>query len=342
VSEAPRFSIILPTHNRADVLPFAIRSALWQTESDFELLVAGDGCTDGTAEVISRCGNPRLRWFDLPKAPGIGYANRNIALREARGRYVAYLAHDDLWFPDHLARIGEVLDDPGVELAYSRGLAVGLDGRVTPYAYNLGVPGHRAGLWRGESAITLCTVAHRRSCLAKYGFWDETLLRGADIEYWHRIAAGGSFANVGFLPDPTSLHFVAHWRETNASRARDRMADVLVGGFLDALLPDMLRLPTEGGRTQQEAAWRHLASNPEARVREIRAGVVQLQDAMLWRFRNPAGLAGLRAGWMLATVLDKIARAAWWAASSERRGLFRRLRSRTGPREHARMRRAGD
>ena len=95
---APLFSVLLPTHNRADVLESAIRSVLALTLEDFELFVVGDGCTDHSKDVVAGMQDGRIRWFDLPKAPHFGYANRNRALREARGTYVAYMADDECGF----------------------------------------------------------------------------------------------------------------------------------------------------------------------------------------------------------------------------------------------------
>ena len=314
------------------MLPFAIRSALWQTETDFELLIVGDGCTDRTAEAVRAMQDPRIRWFDLPKAPGVGYANRNVALRQARGRFIAYLAHDDIWFPDHLSRLGERLEDNAIDFAYSRGLSVATDGNITPYWCNLAIPGHRSALRSGRSAITMCTVAHAKRCLDQYGYWDETLARSADKEMWRRILEGGRFERFAFLAEPTSLHFVAAWRRTSMLAVQEAASRLLLKGLLRTASPPRLRLPSPPGVTQQQAAWEYLAAAPAERIAKLREAVVQFQDAVMWKSKTPAGLLGLGIGLVLGAGLERVVRAGLWLASPDRRHSLRELRRRgAGP-----------
>jgi GT2 family glycosyltransferase len=335
---APRFTILLPTHNRADVLPLAIQSVLWQTERDFELLILGDGCTDGTARVVESFKDSRIRWFDLPKAPGIGYANRNAGLRHARGRYVAYQAHDDIWFPDHLERIGARLDESGADLVHSRYLAVDLFDRLLPSAFDIGVPGHVASIGRGQMALTMCSMAHTRASVDRHGPWDETMLSAGDAEFYYRIASGGEGRNVAFVPEPTALHFVAKWRATPRSRSRGRLAGRLLRSLYDRYLPDALRLAVEPGESQQQAAWRRLSANPDGQAAAIRHAVVQFHDALLWQGRSTPRLIGLSVGHAVGSALEAIWVAALWAGSKNQRRWMGGLRERTRALDKARTR----
>ena len=102
---APRVTVLVPVHDQAELLRTSLRTVLAQRFADLEVIVAGDGCRDDSEAVARGAGDPRVRWVGFPKEPGYGYANRARALAEARGRYVAYLAPDDLWAPDHLEHL---------------------------------------------------------------------------------------------------------------------------------------------------------------------------------------------------------------------------------------------
>jgi glycosyltransferase involved in cell wall biosynthesis len=207
---APLFSVLLPTHNRADVLEAAIRSVLAQTLEDFELFVVGDGCTDHSKDVVAGMQDGRIRRFDLPKAPHFGYANRNRALREARGTYVAYMADDDLWFPDHLELLAGALENSDFELAYTLPLWIAPDGGLAPLDFDLNDPDTRdTFLGMQRNAIPCNCVAHRRDCLDRYGYWNEDLPACGDWDLWARIIRGGGRRNVGVVRVPSGLHFRA-------------------------------------------------------------------------------------------------------------------------------------
>jgi glycosyltransferase involved in cell wall biosynthesis len=97
----PRVSVILPTYNRAYILPEAVESVLQQTFSDFELIIADDGSTDETAQMVRRFRDPRIRFLRNEKNRGVAAA-RNHALGPARGEFVAFLDSDDVWMPQKL------------------------------------------------------------------------------------------------------------------------------------------------------------------------------------------------------------------------------------------------
>ena len=99
---APVVSVVIATYNRSGVLRYAIETALGQTLKNIEVLVIGDGCTDDSPEVVAAFQDSRLLWHNLPSNTGSQSVPNNTGIAMARGCYVAYLSHDDLWMPHHL------------------------------------------------------------------------------------------------------------------------------------------------------------------------------------------------------------------------------------------------
>lgn len=117
--DAPLVSVITATYNRSRVVAHAIESVRRSTLTDWELLVVGDACTDDTADVVAATGDPRVTFTNLAVNAGEQSAPNNEGLRLARGRYVAYLNHDDLYFPDHLAAAVDGCQRLGADLVWS-------------------------------------------------------------------------------------------------------------------------------------------------------------------------------------------------------------------------------
>ncbi|OGN63662.1 MAG: hypothetical protein A3E80_02715 [Chlamydiae bacterium RIFCSPHIGHO2_12_FULL_49_9] len=112
-------SIVMATYNRGQIIGFSIRSVLQQTRSDWELLVIGDACTDNTEEVVSSFQDPRIRFFNLQQRVGDQSGATNFGIQEAKGEFLSFLNHDDLWFPDHLERSVAHLEKNNCDLVYT-------------------------------------------------------------------------------------------------------------------------------------------------------------------------------------------------------------------------------
>ena len=99
-------SVITPTYNRAEYLANAINSVLFQTYSDFELIIVDDNKPDSearkkTEEVVRAFTDPRIRYIQNAKNLG-GSGARNAGIFEAKGDYLAFLDDDDMYLPDRL------------------------------------------------------------------------------------------------------------------------------------------------------------------------------------------------------------------------------------------------
>jgi len=94
-------SVIIPTYNRAEVLPRAIESVLSQTYEDLELIVVDDASTDDTAAVIEQYDDRRIRYYCFEKNKGANAA-RNRGIKLANGKYISFLDSDDELKPTYI------------------------------------------------------------------------------------------------------------------------------------------------------------------------------------------------------------------------------------------------
>jgi glycosyltransferase involved in cell wall biosynthesis len=96
----PFFSIVLPTYNRAQILPKTIASVLKQTYVNWELLVVDDGSTDNTKKIVEDINDNRVSYLSQDNQERS--VARNNGIKNATGQYVCFLDSDDLFEPHHL------------------------------------------------------------------------------------------------------------------------------------------------------------------------------------------------------------------------------------------------
>lgn len=199
----PQVTVVIPTHNRADLLPRAVRSALDQTYRHLEVLVIDDGSSDETPSVLERLSlqDERLRFLrnDVPTgAP----AARNRGITEARGTFVAGLDDDDEWHPERIARMLSV---------YRPDFAcVTTDVLIDD--------GRRRLRWRKPARIMLDDllltnhvgnqVLVERERLLEVGGFDESLPAAQDYDLWVRLCE--QFGPILNVREPLQIIHMAH------------------------------------------------------------------------------------------------------------------------------------
>ena len=112
-------SIIMPSYNTAEYIEQSIKSVQAQTYDNWELIIVDDCSTDNTDDVVAcYLSDERIKYIKNEKNSGAA-VSRNRALREAKGKWIAFLDSDDLWHPEKLERQISFMKDNGYSFSYT-------------------------------------------------------------------------------------------------------------------------------------------------------------------------------------------------------------------------------
>ncbi len=197
--EAPLVSVVIATYNWSSVLRYSVASALAQTYPQLEVVVVGDACTDDSEQVVASFGDPRVRWLNLPENSGSQSVPNNAGIEAARGEYIAYLGHDDLWLPSHLSLVLTAILRNRADMGYAVAEQLGPRGS-----------GHRELRAAGEvdpRYVPPSALVHRKGLVDEVGPWRDyrTISAPPDMEFigracdhGARLAASGALTVLKF------------------------------------------------------------------------------------------------------------------------------------------------
>ncbi|MGC8490862.1 MAG: glycosyltransferase [Syntrophobacteraceae bacterium] len=196
----PMVSVVVPTRNRPEMLVEALQSILHQTYRDFEIIVINDGGTDEVAAITARLNSSgKIRYLKLPENLERSAA-RNAGIRISRGKYIAYLDDDDIFYPSHLETHVRYLLNTGCSVAYSGSCMAIQEKKNGRYVVGKkGVVPARPfdrSLLLAVNFIPLLSIVHERGCLERSGFFDEELRTHEDWDLLIRLSKHFDFGRI--------------------------------------------------------------------------------------------------------------------------------------------------
>ncbi len=196
ISNSPFFSVVIPNFNHGSYLKDAIDSVLNQDFKDWELLIVDNHSTDNSDEVISSYNDSRIRVFKI-KNKGVIAKSRNLGIKNAQAKWIAFLDSDDIWYFNKLSKLRE-LTDKNFDIICSNEYRNDLEeGVKKPLYYNLKSNNfYRELLVKGNALSTSATIVSRDFLNKnKLGFSESLdFITVEDYDFWMQIALkNGSF-----------------------------------------------------------------------------------------------------------------------------------------------------
>ena len=196
---SPMVSIIIPTCNRPHFLKEALESVLSQTYKNYEIIVISDGGKDDSPMINSLDHGGKIIYLRQEESRGPS-ATRNTGLKAARGKYIAYLDDDDIYYPTHLETLVTFLERNNYRVAYTDSYQASQTWITDRYVitdkeikYNFDFDRER---FLVSNYIHIISIVHRRELLDEVGLFDEKLETHEDWDLCIRLSQACDFYHI--------------------------------------------------------------------------------------------------------------------------------------------------
>lgn len=210
----PTVSIIMPLYNAERFVEQSIRSVISQTYKDWELIVVDDCSTDSSVAIVEHLveEDKRIKLFHTDRPSGSPTTPRNIAIQNAKGRYIAFLDSDDMWLPKKLEEQLPLFEDDDTKVVFSYYKKMDEDGNVRSGVVTSPDKADYRCLLNGNVIGNLTGIYDTK----KVGKQQFDHIGHEDYVCWLRILRGG-----GYAVNTKRVHAI--YRLTSNSLSRNKL-----------------------------------------------------------------------------------------------------------------------
>ncbi len=205
----PLVCVIVPTYNRPDMLPEALNSILEQSFRDFEIIVVNDAGSNVESIITSLRPRGNISYVTHKENRGLPAA-RNTGIRASRGKYIAYLDDDDIYYVNHLETLLSFLEASEYKAAYTDAYRAAIikeqgvcrvKNRDIPYSCDFNF--NRLLV---NNYIPVNCIMHEKTCFDDTGMFDESLESLEDWDLWIRMSRRYQFYHLKVLTTEFRVH----------------------------------------------------------------------------------------------------------------------------------------
>ncbi|MCB4799526.1 glycosyltransferase family 2 protein [Neotamlana laminarinivorans] len=189
----PLISVVIPLYNKAKYIEDTLKSVINQTFKNFEIIIINDGSTDDSVEAAKRINDSRITIYNQTNL-GLSQA-RNNGIKKGRAKYIAFIDADDLWLPNHLEQLFELIKKYPNRGLYCTGYSIKKSDTICTRASFNGLPKNFKGIIPNffKNSLHHCVAWIGAICIPKFvfediGYFDTDIYSEQDTDMYIKIA----------------------------------------------------------------------------------------------------------------------------------------------------------